>query len=535
LQRLQDETFDVVVVGGGIVGAGIARDAALRGAAVALLERRDFGYGTSSRTSKLVHGGLRYLKQGRLRLVAEAARERDLLRRLEPRLVRPVRFYLPVYAQRGPGPRLTRLGLWVYRRLARDRGLDEGGWLTPDRLRREEPAIRIQGLRGGGTFHDCVVRDARLVLEVVKAAVRAGAAAANYLAVEGFEKEKGRLVAARVRDVISDAAFAVGGRVFVNAAGPWADAVRVLDDPAARPILRPTRGIHILVPRDRLAHEHALVLASIRDGRVVFVLPWGGYALVGTTDTNHRGDADEVRATADDVSYLLETVNAHFPQARLTPKDVVATYAGLRPLVGRRRSKESDISRAHKVFVSPSGLLTVAGGKLTTFRAMAEDVVDRVERRLARQGRKTGKPCRTRREPLRRDPLDTETFLAKLRGLGLEDDTARHLAATYLSTEMLPLLRDPALRERLVSGLPYVVAEVVHATRSEFARTVEDVLARRTMILYEAPRHGEECLETVVDRMADELGWDEGERDRQRKAYAAAVARMFAFREEGHD
>jgi len=509
---------DVVVVGGGIVGSSIARDAALRGLSVALLERRDFGAGTSSKTSRMLHGGVRYLRQGRLGLVRQALRERNLLRDLEPGLVLPTDFAVPVYEGSGLGPALTRLGLRIYRGFARDRG---GDWLKPARADEAAPGLERKGLRGIGGYRDVLVRDARLVLEVARSAARSGAAVLNHAQVNSFVHEGGKITALAVADVFTLADdVVVRGTTFVNASGPWVDAIRRLDDPAAEPLLRPTKGVHLLVARGRIDHKRAVVL-EMRDGRIVFVLPWGKFTIVGTTDTDYKGSLDDVAATPDDVSYLLAAINEFFPAANLGVADVVSTYAGVRPLVshGESRGSASDVSRSHEVIESASGLWTIAGGKLTTARAMAEDVVDRIVRRLGRGG-----ACRTRREPLRHESLEPATYAARLAGLGLSADAIPHLASTYLSEEIVPILEeDAAYRAPLVGGLPYVVGEVVQAARHEMACEVDDVLARRTAILLEAPDNGEACAEAVsaiLLREASVLSKPENYREIARRARA---------------
>jgi glycerol-3-phosphate dehydrogenase len=521
--KLSAGPFDLCVVGGGIVGVAVARDAALRGLRVALLERVDFACGTSSRTSRMLHGGVRYLRQGRIGLVRQALRERNLLRDRAGGLVRPTAFAVPVFRESALGPGLTRLGLRVYRSFARDANVS---WLGPARADEAAPGLRREGLRGIGGYRDVLVRDARLVVEVARGAEDAGAVVVNHAPVEGLLHEDGKVAAALVTDGLSGGRTTVRATCVVNASGPWADAVRRMDDPHAEPMLRPTKGIHVFVPHARLAHTRAVVLET-RDGRVVFVLPWGRLTLVGTTDTDYDGPLDEVVATAADVAYLLDEVNAFFPEARLTPDDVVSSFAGVRPLVwhGESRGSASDISRTHEIAVSPTGLVTVAGGKLTTHRAMAEEVVDRVVDVVGR-----GEPCRTAKEPLRADDLPRADYESRLASLGLPADVAAALADTYRSAEMLPLLADPALRERLVPDLPHVAAEVVHAARHEWAATLEDVFSRRTGVLLESVSHGADCADRAADLLAAELGWTADVRARLMERYREAVARTQAFR-----
>jgi glycerol-3-phosphate dehydrogenase len=343
LRRLATDDLDLLVIGGGINGAGIAREAALRGLRTALVDKGDFASGTSSRSSKLIHGGLRYLEQGDVRLVLEASLERDLLRRvLAPHLVRPLPFFFPVY-QGGPVS-LWKLrgGLLAYDVLAGFRNIARHRIVRGAAAVDLEPKIRRDGLVGGALYYDCATDDARLVLETILAAEDAGASCLNYVAVERFEKREARIVGAWLRDrePAAEGPVLVRARSVVNATGPWLDGIRELDDPGAARLLRPTKGVHVVVERERVGNRHAVVLNAVADRRVLFVIPWGDRALVGTTDTDHPGDPDHVTIESEDVDYLLETVNAHFPEARLGPSDVVAAFAGLRPLVaGARRDR----------------------------------------------------------------------------------------------------------------------------------------------------------------------------------------------------
>ncbi|MGH7699845.1 MAG: glycerol-3-phosphate dehydrogenase/oxidase, partial [Gemmatimonadales bacterium] len=377
------EPVDLLVIGGGITGAGIARDAALRGIRTALVEKGDWGGGTSSHSSRLIHGGLRYLEQREFRLVAEASRERRILLRIAPHLVRPISFLFPVYR----GSRVTawklRAGLWLYDLLAAFRNVRSHRWLRPRRVRREEPGLKDKDLVGAALYYDAQADDARLVLATVRSAARAGALAANYAEAIGLAKPDGQVRGATVRDALAGVTRTVRALVVVNATGPWTDVLRRLDDPWAEPLLRLTRGAHVAVPRARLGQRHAVTVFSPIDGRVMFVLPWGDLSYIGTTDTDDAGPPDDVRATAEDVVYLLRSANAFFPNARLGPGDVISTWAGLRPLLAPARAvSASEVSREHRIVESAAGLLTIAGGKLTTHRVMGRDVADVVARRL---------------------------------------------------------------------------------------------------------------------------------------------------------
>jgi glycerol-3-phosphate dehydrogenase len=321
LAALEAETFDLLVVGGGIIGAGIARDAALRGLRTALVERADFASGTSSRSSKLIHGGLRYLEQGHLRLVLEAVRERERLQRLAPHLVTPQEFIFPIYRGDSLRPFMLATGLWAYDLLAGVWNVRRHRMLRPDAVAAAEPALLREGLRGAGQYWDCRTDDARLVLETALAAARDGAVLASYVELTALVKDGGRIVGARVADRLGGGETVVRARVVVNAAGPWVDRITALDAPGT-PRLRLTKGVHVVVPRARVGNRAALVLHALKDRRVMFVIPWGEHALVGTTDTDHPGGPDvEPTIEPEDVAYLLDTVNHYIPAAALRPAD----------------------------------------------------------------------------------------------------------------------------------------------------------------------------------------------------------------------
>jgi glycerol-3-phosphate dehydrogenase len=532
-ERLGDEPLDVLVIGGGINGAGIARDAAMRGLRTALVERGDFASGTSSRSSKLIHGGLRYLEHGHVRLVLEAVRERERLRRLAPHLVRPQEFLFPIY-RAGPltRPKLT-AGLWAYDLLAGWWSVRRHRMLGRRRVEALEPALRREGLRGGGIYFDYRTDDARLVLETALAASHEGAVVLTYAEVVAFEKADGRITGARVRDRIGGGEVAVHARVVVNATGPWVDRVAALDAPAP-PRLRLTKGVHVVVPQARVGNRMALVLHAVQDGRVMFVIPWGDVVLVGTTDTDHPGGPDVPPAVeAADVRYLLDTVNHYFPAAALGPDDVVSAFAGLRPLIAPPPGAALDpssVSREEDVFVSASGLVSLAGGKLTTYRLVAASVVDRIVADLRRRGetRRFG-ACRTGEVPLPGGGDDPDALAAAAvsrDGHGLAPNVIGHLAGRYGSRlgEILGLVaRDRRLGEPLAPGLPERRAEVVAAVESEWALTIEDVLRRRTRVALTTAAGGAEVVDEVADLMAAALGWDEATARAAARAYSEQV------------
>jgi len=541
LASMAAEPVDVLVIGGGITGAGIARDAALRGFRVALVEKGDFGSGTSSHSSRLIHGGIRYLEQRNFRLVFEASRERRVLLRIAPHLVRPLPFVFPVYrGSRVPGWKL-RAGMWLYDLLAAFRNVKSHRWLSPKQVRRAEPALKDRGLTGAALYWDAQTDDARLVLATARSAARAGALIANYAEVTSLLTPDGRVRGAAVRDVLSGETRTVRALVVVNAGGPWVDALRRMDDPAAPPLLRPTKGAHVAVPRRRIGNERAITLFSPIDGRVMFVLPWGELSYIGTTDTDADASPDAVRVTAADVTYLLRSANAAFPEAHLSPNDVVSVWVGLRPLLGPEggtsTTAPSQISREHRVVESAQGLISIAGGKLTTYRVMARDVVDRVAARLHElDGRPVAPRPPTDRLPLPGgEAAELDVLRETARARGVSDATARHLVASY-GSEMAAVLnlvdRDRSLGEPVALGRPEIWAEVAHAVEREMALRVQDVLVRRLHLFYEFEQHGTAVAAPVAQRMKKLLGWDEIREAEELVDYFKLVERARAFRAE---
>jgi len=529
------EPVDLLVIGGGITGAAIARDAALRGLRTALVDKGDFGGATSSQSSRLIHGGLRYLEQGAFRLVFEASRERRVLLRIAPHLVRPLPFLFPVYrGARVPAWRL-RAGMWLYDALSVFRNVHTHRWLGHKRVRQLEPGLRDRDLVGAALYYDAQTDDARLVLATIRSAAQAGALVANYADVTALARPDGRVRGAVVQDRFTGATRTVRALAVVNATGPWTDTVRRLDDPGAEPLLRLTKGVHAAVLRARLGHTRAITLVSPIDGRVMFVLPWGDLSYIGTTDTDDDESPDDVRAGAEDVVYLLRSANAYFPNARLGPGDVVSTWAALRPLLAPAdRRSTSAVSREHRIVESASGLITIAGGKLTTHRVMARDAVDRVARRLrGLDGRPAAPAPPTDRLPLPGgESANLDVLLDAAQRRGVSAATARHLVASY-GTESAAVLnlvdRDRALGRPLVPEHPEIVAEVVHAVEREMAMRVVDVLVRRLHIFHEDQGHARTTAPAVASRMGQLLGWDEGRELEEVAEYYAQLGRSLGF------
>lgn len=535
IARLESEQFDVLVIGGGITGAGIARDAALRGLRTALVERDDFGSGTSSRSSRLVHGGVRYLEHGHLHLVFESSRERRTLMRIAPHLVRPLRFTWPVYkGARVPRWKLN-LGLFMYDALAVFRNVKNHRSLEASDVLAQEPALRRDDLVGGAEYYDAATDDARLTLSNIIAAEEAGAAVANHAIVEELIRDGDRVNGAVVRDETTGSRLRVRATIVVNATGPWTDATRSLDVPEHRSAVRATKGVHIAIPRERLATQAALTLLSPVDGRVMFALPSTATTIIGTTDTPTTESPEDVRASRDDIDYLLAAANMFFPAATLVPNDVVAAWAGIRPLVASGFTKDpASASREHRIDRSASGMISVSGGKLTTYRSMAAEVVTVVERAL---GRTHVRPT-TQSVPLPGGDvgLDEARRTAE-RAVG-DAVIARRLVEAHGSRwrEVSALTADePALARRIVRDLPYLLAEVVYAVEREMAVTLADVLVRRLRIAYEAPDHGRAASRVATAVLAGRLGWDNARARTEIDRYDADVTRIFGTKEPSAD
>ncbi len=530
LASMVETPVDVLVIGGGITGAGIARDAALRGFRTALVDKSDFGAGTSSHSSRLIHGGIRYLEQRAFHLVFEASRERRVLLKIAPHLVRPLAFLFPVYrGGRLPAWKL-RAGMWLYDLLSVFRNVHWHRWLRAKKVRRVEPGLRDRGLIGAALYYDAQTDDARLVIATVRSAIRAGALAANYVETTALLKPDGRVRGAIVRDVLTGETASIRANVVVNATGPWSDHLRLLDDPHAAPILRLTKGAHVTVPHRRLGNEHAVTLLSQIDGRVMFALPWGDLSYVGTTDTDADASPDALRVTAADVTYLLRSANAAFPDAHLTSNDVVSAWVGLRPLLREDHAHPSQVSREHRVLESPHGLISIAGGKLTTYRVMARDVVDRVAARLHElDGRPLPPRAQTDRQPLPGgEAAELEVLVEAARARGASETTARHLVAYYGSeaAAVLNLVdRDRPLGEPIVAGRPEIWAEVTYGVEREMAVRLQDILIRRLHLFYEVPDQAQSVVPRVAARMKQLLGWDQTREAEELRDYFQIVER----------
>ncbi|MFT3706502.1 MAG: glycerol-3-phosphate dehydrogenase/oxidase [Archangium sp.] len=535
LKRLADETFDLLVVGGGITGTGIARDAALRGLKVALVEKLDFGAGTSSKSSKLIHGGLRYLEQAELGLVFESVNERKRLMKLARHLVRPLPFLVTNYKGDRRFLATLALGLWIYDALCLFGNYKNHTTYGAKKTLQLEPMLRSTGLNGGILYYDCLTDDARLTLECALDAVSLGAAVVNHARAGKLLRDaSGKICGVQVHDIEGGSTIDARAKVVINATGPWSDEVRALAGETR--ILKPTKGIHVVVDSKRLPVKHALMMTSPRDKRVVFGIPWGmGRTVIGTTDTFFDGSPDKVEPTRDDVEYLLETANSYFPGVELKTDDVLSTWSGLRPLLAPEDESAgaSAVSREHMIYDSP-GFVTIAGGKLTTFRRMAAEVVDRAITQLSVTTKST---TATRPLPGAVGLVDSEDALdaltKSLATPGLPEGGAEYLAGEYGARAPKLLERakqDPSALDRLDPELPSIFSQVDEAMETEMACTLDDMLTRRIPLVLRARDQGLGIAEKVAQRMAKKLAWNDERTAAELAKYRAVVASSRAFR-----
>jgi glycerol-3-phosphate dehydrogenase len=533
LQRMADEVFDVVVIGAGATGAGSALDAVTRGLSVALVEARDFASGTSSRSSKLIHGGLRYLEQRDFSLVREALRERSLLlNTLAPHLVRPVPFLFPLRERWERA--YVGAGMALYDTLGGYGGLPRHRHLTKRGALKLAPALRPDALAGAIQYYDAKVDDARHTLTVARTAAHFGAAVASNAPVVGFLREGEHVTGVRVRDPHSGDEFEVRARMVVNATGVWTDDVQHLVGERGKFKVRASKGVHLVVPRDRVQLDTGLILRT--QTSVLFVIPWGRHWIIGTTDTDWSLDKAHPAASARDIDYVLERVNAVLRQP-LTREDVEGVYAGLRPLLTGESESTSQLSREHTVAVPVPGLVAVAGGKYTTYRVMARDAIDAVARGLDR----SVAPSCTHVTPL----LGAEGFRALWNGRqrlaaasGLHVARIEHLLGRF-GSRIHDLLEAVARRPELGRPLPgaddYLAVEVRYAASHEGALHLEDVLTRRTRISIESWDRGLEAAEPAARLMADVLGWSDDDVAREVDLYRARVAAERRSQEQRDD
>lgn len=528
LQKIKDQKFDLLVVGGGITGLGVALDAATRGMKVALVEREDFSSGTSSKSSKLIHGGVRYLQQGEIKLVYEALHERQRLKRNAPHLVQVLPFMIPILKRDGVVSRkiARALGsaLWMYDLT--------GGWrigkfhrrLKADKALSHLPTMDGKKLGSAYLYFDAMADDSRICVALARTAIKHGACIVNHTKVEKIVHDaEGRACGALVKPD-DDESFTIKAQIIVNATGVWSDELMTTDQGKNPDSIRPAKGVHLTLPWNLVRNDIAVVIPVPGDKRSLFLIPWISnydgtyqYTYVGTTDTDYQGSIDDPQCTKVDIDYVLKALNATVTTG-VTAKDVTAVWSGLRPLVkavsGEKiNSRTADLSRRHKVSISNSGVITIAGGKLTTYRKMAQDTVDQVAKAL-----NVSKTCQTKNLKL----IGSTSSISMS-----HDKVANHLLSRFGSEASLigeMIANDPSLGKQLVDGLPYVRAEAIFAVTHEMARTLDDVLSRRTRARIIDRGASVASARSVAELIGPLLGWDEQETNNQVFAYCDSCA-----------
>lgn len=504
--------FDIAIIGGGATGVGIALDAAARGYSAVLLEQSDFGKGTSSRSTKLVHGGVRYLQQGNISLVMEALKERGILRQNAPHLVHDLAFIVPNYAW-WEAP-FYGIGMKVYDMLAGKYGFGKSSHLSKEEVLQRIPTLETKGLRGGVLYFDGQFDDSRLLINLAQTASEQGALLLNYAKVNGLCKdEEGFVNGLNFTDMETGQSHSIAARSVINATGAFSDAIRQADDPAVAPMIAPSQGVHIVLDGSFLGRDTAIMVPRTSDGRVMFAIPWHGYALVGTTDTPIEAAALEPSPLESEIDFILETAE-RFLARKPTRADIKSVFTGIRPLVkAGDTANTAALSRDHTITISRSGLLTIAGGKWTTYRKMAEDAVDHA----ATLGKLDDRPCATKTLGIHGHHRSADQF-GELAYYGADAAGIHELMRS-----------SPELARQLHPALPLTGAQVIWAARFEMARTVDDVLARRTRWLFLEAKAALEAAPAVAGLLATEFGRDEAWQSQQVKDFAA-IAQHYLIR-----
>jgi glycerol-3-phosphate dehydrogenase len=536
VSRLKSETWDILVIGGGITGAGIALDAATRGLKTALIEKNDFASGTSSRSTKLVHGGLRYLKQLEFALVSEVGRERAIVHANAAHLVIPEKMLMPLIKGGTYGRLASSVGLEVYDILANVKKEDRRHMLSKEETLKVEPLLNEEVLLGSGYYSEYRTDDARLTLELIKGAVRKGAVCVNYCELKELTFNKKMISGCHVLEHLEGELFDIKAKFTVNACGPWVDHIRYLNGSIGKKRLHLTKGVHIVVPHDRLPVKQSIYF-DVPDGRMIFTIPRGRTTYIGTTDTDFSGDLDNITATREDAEYLVNAVNSTFPSIQLSLGDIESSWAGVRPLIHQEGKSASEISRRDEIFIAPDGLISIAGGKLTGYRKMAQKTVDEVVKRYKETYGYEFGPCITRHIPLTEDPLwnveEVEYYKGlvaqKITALKLDPGTASYLVSNYgkQADQVIDLMRqfrsaDP--QESLVR------AELMFGMVNEMVCSSVDFFDRRTGRLYFD-------ITTVLkyrDRIREDLtvfrGWNEYQINRDKEQLDNRISGALAFK-----
>ena len=513
IQILKKKSFDLVIIGGGVTGAGIALDASSRGLKTALIEKSDFASGTSSKSTKLIHGGLRYLKQFDISLVRESGTERAVVNELAPHLCLPEKMLLPIIVKGTFGKFSTSIGLKVYDWIAGVEKEDSRRMLNKEETLKEEPLLNSDVLRGSGLYAEYRTDDARLTIELLKKAASFGAVVCNYVQANDFINDDGKLVSITCQDKLTGDSFAISSTKFIAAAGPWVDQIRQKNDKTSKKQLYLTKGVHIVIPKHRLPINNSIYF-DVPDGRMIFAIPRGNTVYIGTTDTEFHGNKNRVVATKADRDYLLKATNYMFPASNLTRFDVISSWSGLRPLIKEEGKSPSEVSRKDEIFVENNGLLSIAGGKLTGYRKMAERIVDLAIQQMGKEGLKVKGESMTKEIRLTPDPFDSnaevKTYIDSVgelcREKGLEAYVAEYLVTTY-GKQSHEILSNLKTGNQFTPQQSLVLAELDFCLKSEMIQRLDDFFIRRTAKLFFDIHQVNEVKELACNFMSEKLGW----------------------------
>jgi len=538
INRLKETQYDIVVIGGGITGAGVAREATMRGLKVALVDMQDFAAGTSSRSSKLAHGGIRYLAHGDMDLVKESTTERNWMRNHIPHLVRPIPF-LFVALEGGKYKKRDIIGACrIYDFLSDNdsefKNYKKHKWYSPEEIFEMEPEYVREGNKGGAVYYDNNVDDARLTIEILKEAVIRGGDIINYCKVLGYIKKDGKITGVRCIDAETEDIFEIKATLTINATGIWTDdLLENYPDDLPEPLIRPTKGVHLQFRREHVKNKMATIIRSITDDRAFFVLPRNkDFTIIGTTDTDYQGDLANPFCNKDDADYLIKSVKHYFPTAELEYINILSTYAGIRPLVMQKGKSESQVSRKHIIFFSDDGLLTITGGKLTAWRSMAEDLFDKIIEKKIFSDIERNKNFSKQRFLI---SIEKEEWLKLLVNseIKLDEDIKEHLYQQYGkgAIKIIELIKeDGTLKDRILNNHDFISAEILYCLRYELTSHLIDVFCRRTeMSLWIDPSSVQKAAEKVAEIIATEYSWTEDKKNKEIQDYLDYISKTVSF------
>ena len=537
IRRLQKKSYDILIIGGGITGAGVAREAAMRGLKVGLVEMQDFAAGTSSRSSKLAHGGLRYLAYGEIDLVKEATTERNWMRAHIPHLIRPVPFLWVNWKEDTSNKQSIESALRLYDSLSDDsqefKNFKKYQWFTAEELQKLEPEIKDKVGQGGAIYYDNNVDDARLTIETLKEAVIRGADVISYCRVVGYIVELDKIIGIKCQDLENDKDFNIKGTLIVNATGIWCDdQLGNYPENIPKPLIRPTKGVHLIYRRKDIKNKNSIIIPSVSDNRGIFVLPRDDFTLIGTSDTDYKGDICNPFCSKEDADYFINAVKHYIPNAKVGYENLIATYAGVRPLVKEIGKSEIEVSRKHLIFFNKNGLLSIAGGKLTTWRKMAEDLLEIIAKEQIFSDITQVKGFSKQKFLIGLEHEEWQEFL-KQNEIGLDDKITHHLYQQYGcgAIEIMNLIvKEPSLGKKIVDENDFIKAEIIYVLRYELTNHLIDIFCRRTeMSLFIDHRKQFDAAKKVADIMTEEYSWSEEKREMEIQDYLEHIKKTVSF------